>query len=292
MVRSYEAFMRIALEEAKTSLREGNNGFGAVIAAGDQVIARAHDGEKTEADPTSHAELNAIRLASRIPGVSFGDCVLVSTHEPCPMCATAIVWSGIKNLVYGYSISEAIAEGRNRINLTCREIFERAKSGVAVHEGVLRDHCSMLYRRDVRDEVKRLRGVGPEQLASLSRSLREKRIRWYYRHRDEFDQEHGDLLLRGYRLVLAKLDIEPDDAPVVERTPDRIVFHSKNFCPTLEACRILGLDTRVVCRQMSEEPTDALLKQLDARLEFRRNYDALRPYCDHCEEMIVLLPEC
>lgn len=62
----------------------------------------------------------------------------------------------------------------------------------------------------------------------------------------------------------------------------------KNFCPTLEACKILGLDTRIICKNVNEKPTDALVKQLNNKLEFARNYEKLRPYCDYCEEMFYL----
>jgi hypothetical protein len=64
------------------------------------------------------------------------------------------------------------------------------------------------------------------------------------------------------------------------------MFHSMNFCPTLEACRILGLDTRHVCRKLNENATNILVKQIDTRLNFSRNYDKLRPYSEYCEEMI------
>ena len=75
---------------------------------------------------------------------------------------------------------------------------------------------------------------------------------------------------------------------MVMKTDRKIVFHSQNFCPTLEACKILDLDTRVICKEVNEGPTNALVKQISERLEFRRNYEQLRPYCDYCEEMIVL----
>ncbi len=65
-----------------------------------------------------------------------------------------------------------------------------------------------------------------------------------------------------------------------------IVFHSKNCCPTLEACKILGLDTRKVCRLYNEKSTDALVRQVDSRLRFSRNYERIRPYTDSCEESI------
>ena len=65
--KHYEEFMKIAIEEAKTSLKEGNKGFGAVVAKDDRIIASAHDTEVTDQDSIAHAEINAIRRALKIP---------------------------------------------------------------------------------------------------------------------------------------------------------------------------------------------------------------------------------
>lgn len=283
-----EELMRVALEEAKQSLKEGNSGFGAVIIKEGQVIAKAHDREESESDPTSHAELNAIRLAAKKYGRNLEGCVLISTHEPCPMCATAIIWSGIKELVYGYSITEAMAEGRKRINLGCQELFTKANARINVNAGVLHDQCTVLYRKDVRNEINRLRNNKPEDLAVLCQELSARRIAWYHDNHGTLGIDNADLLNGGYQLLLKKFGIGPEEAPVAEKTPAKIVFHSRNFCPTLEACRILDLDTRIICREVNEKATDILVKQLSDRLEFRRNYEKLRPYCEYCEEMIIL----
>jgi hypothetical protein len=96
----------------------------------------------------------------------------------------------------------------------------------------------------------------------------------------------GDAVEQGYRLLLKKLGIREAEAPVVHRGKGKLVFHSKNFCPTLAACQILGLDTRRICRLYSEEAADRLIRQLDSRLRFRRNYERIRPYSEYCEESI------
>ena len=79
-----EKYMQEAISEAMISLREGNHGFGAVIVKDNEIISKAHDLEKTSEDTTSHAEVNAIRLASMIIGKNLNGCTLLSTHEPCP----------------------------------------------------------------------------------------------------------------------------------------------------------------------------------------------------------------
>ena len=287
-----EALMLLAVEEAKVSLREGNNGFGAVLAKDGQVIAAGHDCEDTQDDPTSHAELNVIRAASRVLGRKLTGCRMISTHEPCPMCAAAIVWADIPAVVYGYSIEDAFSQGRKRMNIGCAEIFARAGACVEIRKGVLKDDCAILYREEVRREIKRLRAADDAALCALNEDSTARRTAWFLEQGDRIRRRgDNDPLEAGYRLLLERFHISQEEAPVVFRTERQIGFHSMNFCPTLEACKILGLDTRYICKRINEDSTNRLLRLLDPRLRFSRNYEKLRPYLEYCEEMITLIPE-
>lgn len=283
-----DQFMRIAIEEAKISLREGNNGFGSVIIKDGNIIVSSHDKEDTENDSTSHAEMNAIREASKIIGKKLSGCILVSTHEPCPMCASAIVWAGITDVAYGYSIDEAVLQGRKRIELSCKDIFNKAETKISTYEGILNDECSVLYRKDVRREVERLRNADDKVLSELNEDSICRRLNWFSENKSAFDFITEDILSSGHRLLLKRFGITQEEAPVIKKSDREIIFHSFNFCPTLEACKILELDTRYICKTMNELSTDTLLKQIDGRLKFTRNYDKLRPYTEYCEEVISL----
>jgi len=280
-------FMLVAVEEAELSLREGNCGFGAVVVKDGEIIAKSHDTEKTDRDPTAHAELTAIRKAAAILGRHLNGCQIVSTHEPCPMCATAIVWSGIESVAFGYSIREALQQGRNRIDLPCREIFERAGKNITVHEDVLHDRCSVLYNGDVREQVAMLRDADEVALRQMAEILTTKRIAWVEANLPDL-HDGDDPLGTAYHLLIDKLGILPEEAPILDRGPRHLCFASRNFCPTLEACRILGLDTRFVCKHLTEGPTTEFFRRIHPKLRFSRNYDVLRPYGDCCEEMISL----
>ncbi len=137
---------------------------------------------------------------------------------------------------------------------------------------------------EVGKELERLRGASDDQLRILDREREAKRIMWY--QTQDWNPQEGDPLDRAYRVLLRKLRIQEDQAPVVRRDERAITFHSMNFCPTLEACKILGLDTRRVCRLSSERSTDALVRQVDGRLSFSRNYRKIRPHSQYCEESI------
>mgnify|MGYP000902522275 FL=1 len=281
-----ESVMRLAIEEACLSLREGNHGFGAAILKDGEIISLAHDREESDGDPTSHAELNAIREASKKLGKDLSGCQIVSTHEPCPMCASAIIWSGIKNVTYGYSIDQSILEGRKRIGISCRELFERSGAEISISSGIMASECAVLYQQNVRSEVKRLRHATKHQLEEYNQDSINRRLAWFAENKESFAFLGNDKLDAAYHLLLCRFGIDEEQAPVVSREKDRIVFHSMNFCPTLEACKILGLDTRFVCKRYNEQSTDLLVKQVDPHLEFARNYEKLRPHADYCEEMI------
>ena len=92
----------------------------------------------------------------------------------------------------------------------------------------------------------------------------------------------------AYELLFFEyMGLRADEMPVVEESPDRIVWLSADDCPTLDACRLLGLDTRQVCRAVSERPVQTFLSRLDPRLRFVRDYVAMRPHAPHCREQIV-----
>ena len=95
-------FMREALREAEAAAAEGELPVGCVIARNGAIVARAHNRCEAARDATAHAELLAIRQASKAVGDwRLNDCVLYATLEPCPMCAGAIVQARVGRLVYG-----------------------------------------------------------------------------------------------------------------------------------------------------------------------------------------------
>jgi tRNA(adenine34) deaminase len=232
--------------------------------------------------------MNAIKFASKSIGKSLKGCVLLSTHEPCPMCATAIVWAGLDHIAYGYSINESIKQGRKRIDLTCEELFHKANRSIIIDKNILYDQCKILYRQDVRNEIKRLLNITDEKLKNYNEDSINRRIEWFNEQKNSFTFINDNLLESAYKLLLCRFNINESEASIVGRSNDRIIFHSINFCPTLEACKILNYDTRFICKRYNENSTDILIKQISNRLEFGRNYDKLRPYSDYCEEMIKL----
>jgi tRNA(adenine34) deaminase len=102
MASDHETFMRIALQEAIRGGTEGNVAVGSVIVRGETTIGVGRNLVVSTGDPTAHAEIVAIREASRsVVRGDLSNCVLYSTIECCPMCCGAAMMSGIQLLVIG-----------------------------------------------------------------------------------------------------------------------------------------------------------------------------------------------
>jgi tRNA(Arg) A34 adenosine deaminase TadA len=286
----YEGFMKVAIKEAELSLREGNKGFGALLVRNEAIFARTHDSEITESDPTAHAEMKLIREACKKLGRNdLGDCVIVSTHEPCPMCTGALVWARVSEIIYGTSIAASKKQGRTMIDLSCEEIVNRSPWQPKTKGGVLEEQCSKLYDDATRKLIRQFRTGGSEAWSKAGQSLLERRITWFESRRESILAElRGTEIEKAYQLILMKLGISEEDAPIIEKSKGRMVFHSINPCPALQACIVLGLDTREVCALHTEKATDELIKRIDPNLRFTRNYEKVRPHAAYCEEIITL----
>lgn len=97
-----ENYMREALKEALRAQEKNEVPVGAVIVCGNRIIARAYNLIQTLTDPTAHAEMQAITMATNYLGGKYlSSCTLYVTVEPCPMCAAALNWAQIGRVVYG-----------------------------------------------------------------------------------------------------------------------------------------------------------------------------------------------
>lgn len=99
---THEAYMRKALEEARRAEEEGEIPVGAIVVCRGKVIARAHNETEKLNDVTAHAEMLAVTCATAALGGKYlNECTLYVTMEPCVMCAGALAWAQLGELVYG-----------------------------------------------------------------------------------------------------------------------------------------------------------------------------------------------
>ncbi|MDZ8087567.1 MAG: nucleoside deaminase [Nostoc sp. DedQUE12b] len=138
-----ESFMRLALAEAK----KGDAPYGAVIVKDNEVVAVAHNTVKRDNDPSAHAEINAIRsLTAKLKNPSLEGYSIYTTGEPCPMCATTCVWSGLSEIVYGASIQDLITVNQSQISISCEEVIAKSFRKIKVTKDVLKNECLELFK--------------------------------------------------------------------------------------------------------------------------------------------------
>ena len=136
-----EAWMRLALDEARSAADHGDVPVGAVVVVGDEVVARAHNRREVDVDPTAHAEVLAIRAAAAATGSwRLGDATLHVTLEPCHMCAGALVQARLGRLVQAATDPRAGAVG----SLDDLADDPRLNHRITVRTGVLADESAAL----------------------------------------------------------------------------------------------------------------------------------------------------
>ncbi|SDM19721.1 tRNA(Arg) A34 adenosine deaminase TadA [Methylobacterium phyllostachyos] len=105
---THEAFIGAAVTLAAENVAAGGAPYGAVIVRDGAVLVRAANTVHTTNDPSAHAEMEALREASRILGRrDLSDCVMYASGRPCPMCHAAMRLAGFKRGYFAFSAEEA-----------------------------------------------------------------------------------------------------------------------------------------------------------------------------------------
>ncbi len=114
--------MHQAVKEAFSGVEHNHGGpFGAVIVKDGKIISKDHNRVIEKNDPTAHAEMNAIKKASKKLGTfDLSGCEIYTTCMPCPMCLGAIKWANIKIVYYGASSKDA-----DKIGFRDEEFYEK-----------------------------------------------------------------------------------------------------------------------------------------------------------------------
>ncbi|MFH1645230.1 MAG: nucleoside deaminase [Candidatus Omnitrophota bacterium] len=142
MYKPVKKHMKLAIKEAEKNLKTMRGGpFGACIVKGNKVLSVARN-KVIKKDATCHAEIEAIREASKKLGTfDLSGCIIYSTAEPCPMCFSAIHWARIDTIVYGATIKDAVKIGFNELNISNRDMKKLGRSKVRVVSGFMKSGC-------------------------------------------------------------------------------------------------------------------------------------------------------
>lgn len=149
-----EKYMKAALREAKKAYKLDEVPIGCVIVQNDKIIARGYNRRNTDKNTLAHAEIAAIKKASKKTGDwRLEDCTMYVTLEPCQMCAGAIVQSRLGKVVIGSMNPKAGCAG-SVINLLQMKQFNHQ---VEMETGVLEEECSTMlsgFFQELREKKK------------------------------------------------------------------------------------------------------------------------------------------
>lgn len=138
-----EYFMKEALKEAKKAYKKEEVPIGVVIVKDNKIISRAHNEKELKNDTTEHAEIRAIKKASKkLNSWRLIGCEMYSTLEPCPMCAGAIIQSRIEKLYIGAMDEKTGAVG-SKLNLLEDFSFNHK---VKIEKGLLKEECTKILQ--------------------------------------------------------------------------------------------------------------------------------------------------
>lgn len=143
-----EKYMRQALTLAKKAKKLGEVPIGCVIVYEDKIIGRGYNRRKTDKNTLNHAEITAIKKASKVMGDwRLEGCTIYITLEPCPMCAGAIVQARIPRCVVGTMNPKAGCAGSVMDILNCPGFNHQ----VEFEEGVLKEDCKNILQEFFKD---------------------------------------------------------------------------------------------------------------------------------------------
>ncbi|MDP4004380.1 nucleoside deaminase [Methylobacterium sp. NEAU K] len=126
---THEAYIREAVALAAENVASGGTAYGAVIVRDGTVLVRAANAVHLTNDPSAHAEMVALREASRLLARSdLSDCVMYASGRPCPMCHAAMRLAGFREGYFAFSAEEAEEHGAANAALyaeLCRPLDEQ-----------------------------------------------------------------------------------------------------------------------------------------------------------------------
>lgn len=150
-----EKAMQLAILESKSNQEnhyQKGGPFGAVITKDGIILASAHNTVVESKDATAHAEINAIREASKKLNTNdLSGCVLYTSAEPCPMCLSAIIWANIKEIYYANTKEEA-----GKIGFRDDDIYEYIKGNK--QDTLIKHHMERKEALEVFEEFEKMEG--------------------------------------------------------------------------------------------------------------------------------------
>lgn len=143
-----EKYIRLAIAKAREGIAKGQSPFGVCLVKSGKIVACAHNQVRANNDPTAHAEIQAIREATRKMKKfdSLKGATIYSTCEPCPMCFAACHWAGIRRIVYWSAISDSVQAGFGELTISNTEMKKFGDSKIEITGGFLKAEANLLWQ--------------------------------------------------------------------------------------------------------------------------------------------------
>ncbi len=220
-----ERIMNLVYEEVEIAIQEGNPPFAAIITDSENnILAAAHNQANTKQLAIAHAEIEAIQLACKTLGKKKLDgCILYANAESCGMCSTAIIKSGISQVIYG-----APHEKGSNPDVHLLEINRKATPQLRVHGGFMREKfIEQINRGRSQTQMLPSKEVSAAQLETTIKDfgdilLKESKI-------GQFDDRIGAFANRDFKKgeVVIKWNLKPLSEDEYEKLPQ---YEKDNFC--------------------------------------------------------------
>ncbi len=155
MLKPRKKFMEKAIVLARRAQQKGDYAIGAVLVRDDVIIATSENRSKQDQNPAAHAEVLAIiKAARKLKNRHLSNCVLYTTHEPCPMCTSLCVFARLHGIVYGARINDMVTHRETNANehylwrtidISCSEIIQKSPEQIEVAGDFMREECVQLF---------------------------------------------------------------------------------------------------------------------------------------------------
>ncbi len=145
--------------------------------------------------------------------------------------------------------------------------------------------------RRIQNKIEQIR-KSQGDYCKIHEEFKRKRLDWWESNKERLKRLNlaGFLPRQAFNIVLFEyMQINPKDIQIIYEDDRKITWRSFNFCPILEACKRLGIDTRILCKAVNEESVQDFLSCLNPKLKFYRNYEKIRPHAKYCEETFELI---
>lgn len=164
ILSNHEHYMKLALQEAKKAYKLGEVPIGCVIVYEDKIIGRGYNRRNTDKNTLAHAEITAIKKASKFIGDwRLENCTLYVTLEPCQMCSGAIVQARIPTVVIGCMNPKAGCAGSILNILNIPEFNHQ----VHTISGILEEECNQMLTTFFKElRIKKKNGQDPQSLST------------------------------------------------------------------------------------------------------------------------------